>query len=530
MSTVEGLALPAPPANYAQASADRFLRENALLMATSSATSTAKQPSSPSSKRAATTVSDDEEECSRSKKPRNLNEEEEEEEVKLLAEDEMSAVVSSDDIAEKSAVVQQPPEEVAGFVRTLFTLLRVCDPSVVSWNEDGTSMLIHDPVRFAGEVCPKFFRHRNFNSFTRLLNMYQFHKVPGNGREKTVTFVHPSFVRNRDDLLPKIQRKGSAAEKKEEPEAAARRRREAAAERKEKLASSPNAAKTKKNDASGNKARRAPSIFPSAAHYRAAAGTPEALIGRDVWERTNAEITELEKRSGYLSQSTVGGSSAVSTWMRRVVDLEREARALKTENERLRGVEQEIEQLRAQVQAQNELMSQLQLIDTAFGGNGASVPAAAGQHQQQLPVDDASAHVDNGDLWRHVLGQSPAPTHQQPQDPQQILDNLPQDTQLLLRTILQQAAAGTTSPNEDEQHNLEKVKAESNNLGDFSSGNGAENFDATAAAMQFAMQMQQQSGVQQGGNKLDMTSLLSEPFTAQCMAQCLAMTGSLPTG
>ena len=73
-----------------------------------------------------------------------------------------------------SAVLIEPPAEVAGFVRTLFTLLRVCDPVVIGWSRDGKVLLVRDPARFAAEVCPKFFRHKNFNSFTRLLNMYQF--------------------------------------------------------------------------------------------------------------------------------------------------------------------------------------------------------------------------------------------------------------------------------------------------------------------------------------------------------------------
>ncbi|KAH8048311.1 DNA binding protein [Aureococcus anophagefferens] len=70
-------------------------------------------------------------------------------------------------------------DEVPGFVRTVYTLLRVCDPEIIAWSEDGTQIVIKEAERFASEICPKFFRHRNFNSFTRLLNMYQFHKRKG---------------------------------------------------------------------------------------------------------------------------------------------------------------------------------------------------------------------------------------------------------------------------------------------------------------------------------------------------------------
>lgn len=477
--------------------------------------------------------------------------------------------------ASSSAVVQQPPEEVAGFVRTLFTLLRVCDSSVVSWSEDGNAMLIHDPMRFAGEICPKFFRHRNFNSFTRLLNMYQFHKVPGNGRDKTVTFVHPSFRRGRDDLLSKIQRKGSSSADKnssaKDDETAARRRKEAAerkdkrdAERERQRADKrPKASATddgSKQTANGSsKSRRAPSIFPSAAHYRAAAGTPEALIGRDVWERTNAEITELEKRSGYLSQSTVGGSSAVSTWMRRVVELEREARALKAENERLRGVEVEIEQLRGQVQAQNELIAQIQLIEAAFsaGAGQLAQPTALRTTANNTAAHDATD--DDPNLWRQLLAGQPQP--QQPPQNETTAESdplaaLPRDAQFLLRNALQQ-----TGQAQDDPSGAALVQLLSKLCQQQSDGNGlppedgaasppAEG-DATAAAaaslaadlsssaspedmsnataVHYALlqQQQQQSGAQ--SPKLDLSTLMNEPFTAQCMAQCFAMTGALPS-
>lgn len=51
------------------------------------------------------------------------------------------------------------------------------DQSVVHWGEGGDSFVIEDDKRFAGEVLPKFFKHKNYSSFVRQLNMYDFHKV-----------------------------------------------------------------------------------------------------------------------------------------------------------------------------------------------------------------------------------------------------------------------------------------------------------------------------------------------------------------
>lgn len=193
--------------------------------------------------------------------------------------------------------------EAPVFVRTLYSLLKDCDESVGRWSEDGKQIVIVDPARFAAEVCPKFFRHRNFNSFTRLLNMYQFHKVQGTSQDsKLACFAHVHFVRGDEEQLCKIQRK------------------------------SPSSTADEREPRSG----------------------VEALVNRDVWEKTNQEIDEMQK-SIHTSETVV-----VSTWMRRVLQLEQELKQLKEENEKLKHVEDERVQLLAQVSLQNKLITDIQ--------------------------------------------------------------------------------------------------------------------------------------------------------------------------
>ena len=206
-------------------------------------------------------------------------------------------------------------DEVPGFVRTVYTLLRVCDPEIIAWSDDGTQIVIKEAERFASEICPKFFRHRNFNSFTRLLNMYQFHKVPSVQRDsKDVCFEHPHFQRGRDDLLPLVQRKGAQTMREE-------------------------------------------------------------LMAREMWERSalggmagghlDAALNPIHPmmqqqqmmQHQAASMGQPGDASNPGSWMRRMSELEAEVRTLKAENDRLRKIEEETKLLKEQIKANDELIA-----------------------------------------------------------------------------------------------------------------------------------------------------------------------------
>ncbi|KAI7887027.1 hypothetical protein K492DRAFT_121781 [Lichtheimia hyalospora FSU 10163] len=107
------------------------------------------------------------------------------------------------------------------FVHKLYSLVN--DPRyqhLIEWDCSGLSFLVRNVMEFSREVLPKHFKHSNFSSFIRQLNMqyshrYGFCKVNKSPRghrslvdERQVwEFSHSSFIRGRPELVDSIRRK-----------------------------------------------------------------------------------------------------------------------------------------------------------------------------------------------------------------------------------------------------------------------------------------------------------------------------------
>ncbi|KAJ8663406.1 hypothetical protein O0I10_000645 [Lichtheimia ornata] len=109
----------------------------------------------------------------------------------------------------------QKPAHANTFVHKLYNM--VVDNQyqhLIAWNYTGSSFIVCNIMEFSRDVLPKHFKHNNFSSFVRQLNMYGFHKVNKSPRgHRTLAenqiweFSHAKFLRNRPDLLDDIKRK-----------------------------------------------------------------------------------------------------------------------------------------------------------------------------------------------------------------------------------------------------------------------------------------------------------------------------------
>ncbi|CAK4030998.1 heat shock factor 1-like [Lecanosticta acicola] len=110
-------------------------------------------------------------------------------------------------------------KQIPPFVQKLSSFLDSGNTELIRWSDDGRSFIVLDEDEFARTLIPELFKHNNYASFVRQLNMYGFHKTVNitdgslrqsekarKGVKPPSMYSHPYFRKNRPDLLWLIQK------------------------------------------------------------------------------------------------------------------------------------------------------------------------------------------------------------------------------------------------------------------------------------------------------------------------------------
>ncbi|CAD8155769.1 unnamed protein product [Paramecium pentaurelia] len=95
-------------------------------------------------------------------------------------------------------------KQVPSFLMKLYEILE-SEQTAICWNKEGTTFQIQDPASLTDQILPQYFKHRNFQSFLRQLNMYGFKKLKNNQGKNE--FQHSFFRKGVKNNLLKIKRR-----------------------------------------------------------------------------------------------------------------------------------------------------------------------------------------------------------------------------------------------------------------------------------------------------------------------------------
>ncbi|EER27567.1 HSF-type DNA-binding domain containing protein [Coccidioides posadasii C735 delta SOWgp] len=120
---------------------------------------------------------------------------------------------------------QAKRKQIPPFVQKLRSFLDESkNTDLIRWSEDGRSFIVLDEDQFARTLIPELFKHSNYASFVRQLNMYGFHKKVGlsdnsmraseRKNKSPSEYSNPYFRRGHPDLLWLIQKPKNVSQSK----------------------------------------------------------------------------------------------------------------------------------------------------------------------------------------------------------------------------------------------------------------------------------------------------------------------------
>lgn len=93
------------------------------------------------------------------------------------------------------------------FLEKLYKILEDPENSqIIHWNEDGTKVIISDPIEFTVKILPKHFNHKNYSSFVRQLNNYGFSKISNIYISTEEQYINENFKKDNNKDIKNIKK------------------------------------------------------------------------------------------------------------------------------------------------------------------------------------------------------------------------------------------------------------------------------------------------------------------------------------
>ena len=97
-------------------------------------------------------------------------------------------------------------EDSPNFLLKLYTILETPEyQNIIHWRDNGKYFIVQNLHDFTENILNKYYKHNNYSSFVRQLNMYDFHKKRSSQNEHI--FQHKLFTKGQKELIPTIKRK-----------------------------------------------------------------------------------------------------------------------------------------------------------------------------------------------------------------------------------------------------------------------------------------------------------------------------------
>jgi len=110
---------------------------------------------------------------------------------------------------------EENEKQKSSFLLKLRTILNEPEnEEYIKWSKDGKFFIINceNLNAFADNILPQYFKHRNFNSFHRQLNLYNFRTIPNDNQDE-IHFIHDKFKKGITDEEIKTIKKNKKIKK-----------------------------------------------------------------------------------------------------------------------------------------------------------------------------------------------------------------------------------------------------------------------------------------------------------------------------